>query len=77
MEQIGGAIDARAASGETLDNRLIRIEDATIRSAELDGQIARIDGQFRNRLQGPGQKLLTSRRGNGEQDRDRECQGSR
>ena len=37
-----GAIDARAASGETLDNRLIRIEDATIRRAELDGKIARI-----------------------------------
>ncbi|QKG70573.1 Tim44/TimA family putative adaptor protein [Erythrobacter mangrovi] len=37
-----GAIDAREAAGETLDNRLIRIEDATVRSAELDGRIARI-----------------------------------
>ncbi|MEZ5680636.1 MAG: Tim44/TimA family putative adaptor protein [Erythrobacter sp.] len=36
------AIDARAESGETLDNRLIRIEDATVRSAGLDGRIARI-----------------------------------
>ena len=37
-----GAIDAREAAGETLDNRLIRIEDATIHSAELDGRTARI-----------------------------------
>jgi len=37
-----GAIDARAAAGETLDNRLIRIEDATISSAGLDGRTARI-----------------------------------
>lgn len=37
-----GAIDAREAAGETLDNRLIRIEDATVRSAELDGRTARI-----------------------------------
>jgi predicted lipid-binding transport protein (Tim44 family) len=36
------AIDARAAAGETLDNRLIRIEDATISSAGLDGRTARI-----------------------------------
>ncbi len=36
------AIDAREAAGETLDNRLIRIEDATIRSAQLDGRVARI-----------------------------------
>lgn len=36
------AIDAREAAGETLDNRLIRIEDATIKSAELDGRTARI-----------------------------------
>jgi predicted lipid-binding transport protein (Tim44 family) len=37
-----GAIDARAAAGETLDNRLIRIEDATVRSAGIDGRVARI-----------------------------------
>ncbi|QZD94442.1 Tim44/TimA family putative adaptor protein [Qipengyuania gelatinilytica] len=36
------AIDAREAAGETLDNRLIRIEDATIHSAELDKRTARI-----------------------------------
>ena len=36
------AIDARVAAGETLDNRLIRIEDATIHSAELDKRTARI-----------------------------------
>lgn len=36
------AIDAREAAGETLDNRLIRIEDATIHSAELDRRTARI-----------------------------------
>ena len=36
------AIEAREAAGETMDNRLIRIEDAAIKSAELDGRIARI-----------------------------------
>lgn len=36
------AIDAREAAGETLDNRLVRIEDAVIKSASLDGRIARI-----------------------------------
>ena len=41
-ESFAGAIDAREAAGETLDNRLIRIEDATVRSAELDGRTARI-----------------------------------
>lgn len=41
-ESFAGAIDARVAAGETLDNRLIRIEDATIKSAELDGRVARI-----------------------------------
>ena len=40
------AIDAREEAGETLDNRLIRIEDATIRSADLDGRIARITVLF-------------------------------
>ena len=41
-----GAIDARETSGETLDNRLIRIEDATVHSADLDGRIARIAVRF-------------------------------
>lgn len=36
------AIATREAAGETLDNRLIRIEDATIHSATLDGRMARI-----------------------------------
>lgn len=40
------AIDAREAAGETLDNRLIRIEDATVHSADLDGRIARITVLF-------------------------------
>ncbi|MBX7536301.1 Tim44/TimA family putative adaptor protein [Qipengyuania flava] len=41
-----GAIDARQAAGETLENRLIRIEDATIHSAELDRRTARISVLF-------------------------------
>lgn len=40
--QFADAIDAREAAGQTLDNRLIRIEDATVRSAELEGRIARV-----------------------------------
>ena len=40
------AIDAREAAGETLNNRLIRIEDTTVHSATLDGQIARIAVRF-------------------------------
>lgn len=40
------AIDAREAAGETLDNRLIRIEDTTVHSATLDGRIARIAVSF-------------------------------
>lgn len=36
------AITAREEAGETLDNRLIRIEDATVSSASLDGRMARI-----------------------------------
>lgn len=40
------AIDARTASGETLDNRLIRIEEAVIDHAELDGDTARIRVRF-------------------------------
>lgn len=40
--QFTAAIDARKAAGETLDNRLVRIEDATIKSAELDGRVARV-----------------------------------
>lgn len=41
-EQFSAAIDAREAAGETLDNRLVRIEEVEIRSASLDGRMARI-----------------------------------
>lgn len=40
------AIAAREEAGETLDNRLIRIEEATIHSAALDGRQARIAVSF-------------------------------
>ncbi|WP_305097078.1 Tim44/TimA family putative adaptor protein [Croceibacterium aestuarii] len=40
------AIDERESEGLTLDNRLIRIEDTTVHSARLDGQIARIAVRF-------------------------------
>lgn len=40
------AIDAREAAGETLDNRLVRIEDVTVHSAALDGRMARIAVRF-------------------------------
>ncbi|MFZ9394462.1 MAG: Tim44/TimA family putative adaptor protein [Erythrobacter sp.] len=36
------AIDAREAAGQTLDNKLIRIEETRIHSAVLDGRIARV-----------------------------------
>lgn len=45
-EGFAGAIDAREEAGETLDNRLIRIEDATIRDAELERKEARITVRF-------------------------------
>ena len=41
-----GAIDAREKAGETLDNRLIRIEDTVIHSARLDGRMARVAVRF-------------------------------
>jgi len=40
------AIDAREAAGETLENRLIRIEDTTVHSAGMDGRTARISVRF-------------------------------
>jgi predicted lipid-binding transport protein (Tim44 family) len=40
------AIDARETAGETLNNRLIRIEDTTVHSATLDGKVARIAVRF-------------------------------
>ena len=42
------AIDARLASGETLENRLIRIEESTIIAAELESGYARITLRFRS-----------------------------
>jgi predicted lipid-binding transport protein (Tim44 family) len=42
------AIDAREAAGETLDNRLIRIEDTTITAAGMDGNRARVTVRFRS-----------------------------
>lgn len=42
FDHFAAAIDARVAAGETLDNRLIRIENATIHSATLQGRVARI-----------------------------------
>lgn len=41
-----GAIDAREAAGETVANRLIRIEDAVVRDAELDSRTARVTMRF-------------------------------
>lgn len=40
------AIDAREAQGQTLDNRLIRIEETRIHAAELDGRMARVSVLF-------------------------------
>ena len=40
------AIDARVAAGETLDNRLVRIEGAEIVAASFDAPIARITVRF-------------------------------
>jgi len=42
------AIDARQAAGETLDNRLVRIEEAAIADAEYDAPTARITVRFRS-----------------------------
>jgi len=40
------AISAREAAGETLENRLVRIEDAKIDMAELVGKTARVTVRF-------------------------------
>ena len=45
-QSFAAAIDAREAAGETLDNRLIRIEDTLVQSAGLDGRTARIAVSF-------------------------------
>jgi predicted lipid-binding transport protein (Tim44 family) len=41
------AIDARTAAGETLDNRLVRIEETTITDASFNAPYARITVRFR------------------------------
>ena len=46
-ESFAAAIDARLAAGETLDNRLVRIEDATLVSASYDAPMARLTVRFR------------------------------
>ena len=40
------AIDAREAAGETLENRLVAIERATIEDARLGGKVAEIEVRF-------------------------------
>ncbi|WP_068077488.1 Tim44/TimA family putative adaptor protein [Novosphingobium lentum] len=40
------AIDVRTAAGETVDNRLIRIEEASVVSADFEAPIARITVRF-------------------------------
>ncbi|MET0179235.1 MAG: Tim44/TimA family putative adaptor protein [Novosphingobium sp.] len=45
-QSFADAIDARLAAGETLDNRLIRIEDATIDAAGFDAPVARVRVRF-------------------------------
>ncbi len=40
------AIDEREAAGHVLDNRLVRIEEVAVHSADLDGRIARIVVRF-------------------------------
>jgi predicted lipid-binding transport protein (Tim44 family) len=45
-QSFAGAIDAREELGHVLDNKLIRIEDTTVRGAELDGRTARVTVLF-------------------------------
>ncbi|WP_170005089.1 Tim44/TimA family putative adaptor protein [Pseudopontixanthobacter vadosimaris] len=45
-DSFASAIDARDRAGEVMDNRLVRIEEAKIDSAELDGRMARIAVRF-------------------------------
>lgn len=40
------AIDARTAAGETLDNRLVRLEEATIVSGSYNAPVARVTVRF-------------------------------
>ena len=45
-QSFADAIDAREEAGEVVENRLIRIEDARVHAAELDGRLARIGVLF-------------------------------
>ena len=45
-DSFAAAIDARIAAGETLDNRLVRIEEATIAAASYDAPYARVAVRF-------------------------------
>lgn len=47
-EGFASAIDARNAAGEVLDNRLVRVEEASIVGASFDNPIARITVRFRS-----------------------------
>lgn len=46
LDAFSAAIDAREAANERLENRLVRIEDAVIVAASLDGSQARIAVRF-------------------------------
>jgi predicted lipid-binding transport protein (Tim44 family) len=46
LQSFSAAIDARKAAGEVLDNRLVRIEEATIIAASFDAPLARITVRF-------------------------------
>ncbi|MEY4953179.1 MAG: hypothetical protein RL299_1603 [Pseudomonadota bacterium] len=46
LTAFNAAIDAREAAGEKLDNRLVRITDADIVAAALEGKIARVTVRF-------------------------------
>lgn len=45
-EGFAAAIAEREEAGETLDNRLVRIEEAIVHSADFDGRFARITVRF-------------------------------
>jgi predicted lipid-binding transport protein (Tim44 family) len=46
QDSFNAALDARAAAGETLDNKLVRIEDSAIVAAEYRAPFARITVRF-------------------------------
>ncbi|AIT80724.1 MULTISPECIES: Tim44/TimA family putative adaptor protein [Novosphingobium] len=47
-ESFSAAIDARVEAGETMDNRLIRIEECAVTAAGIDNGLARITLRFRS-----------------------------